>query len=207
MYFAGMNQVRTTLASTPYFSVTGTEHTSSGSVLPKLTKQGNLVAGALTRVVVGALLNPFTVLKARYEVPLFPTLATIPVLTSYLRHSQSKLYAYHSIPSAIGSLIRAGPSELFRGVLATSLRDAPYAGLFMLSYEQLKTELCMSFKYRFPLEQAHVCASSFLAILAKPISSAQSGLVHGLSAAAAGALATLATHPLDVVKVCSNSTL
>ncbi|KAI0725559.1 mitochondrial carrier domain-containing protein [Fomitopsis betulina] len=158
MYFAGMNQVRTTLASTPYFSVTGTEHTSSGSVLPKLTKQGNLVAGALTRVVVGALLNPFTVLKARYE---------------------SKLYAYHSIPSAIGSLIRAGPSELFRGVLATSLRDAPYAGLFMLSYEQLKTEL---------------------SILAKPISSAQSGLVHGLSAAAAGALATLATHPLDVVK-------
>ncbi|EPT05528.1 hypothetical protein FOMPIDRAFT_1044854 [Fomitopsis schrenkii] len=158
MYFAGMNQVRTMLARTPYFSVTGTERTSSGSVLPKLNKQGNLIAGACTRVAVGALLNPFTVLKARYE---------------------SKLYAYQSIPSAIGSLVRAGPSELFRGVLATSLRDAPYAGLFVLSYEQLKTELSS---------------------LAKPISSAQSGLVHGLSAASAGALATLVTHPLDVVK-------
>ena len=68
MYFAGMNQVRTMLARTPYFSVTGTERTSSGSVLPKLTKQGNLIAGAFTRVTIGALLNPFTVLKARYEV-------------------------------------------------------------------------------------------------------------------------------------------
>lgn len=68
MYFAGMNQVRTMLARTPYFSVTGTERTSSGSVLPKLNKQGNLIAGACTRVAVGALLNPFTVLKARYEV-------------------------------------------------------------------------------------------------------------------------------------------
>ena len=67
MYFAGMNQVRTMLARTPYFSVTGAERTNSGSVLPKLTKQGNLIARAFTRVAVGALLNPFTVLKARYE--------------------------------------------------------------------------------------------------------------------------------------------
>lgn len=77
----------------------------------------------------------------------------------------------------------------------------------MLSYEQLKTELCAFFLSRFPLERAHVCASSAVASLAKPISSAQSGLVHGLSAASAGALATLVTHPLDVVKVCSASTL
>lgn len=76
MYFAGMNQVRTMLARTPYFSVTGTERTSSGSVLPKLTKQGNLIAGAFTRVAVGALLNPFTVLKARYEVRIYSYHAT-----------------------------------------------------------------------------------------------------------------------------------
>ncbi|KAH9923262.1 mitochondrial carrier domain-containing protein [Fomitopsis serialis] len=157
LYFAGMNQIRTTLATTAYFAA-GSERTSSGSVLPKLNKQGNLLAGAFTRVAVGALLNPFTVLKARYE---------------------SKLYQYSSMTSAIGSLTRAGPSELFRGVVATSLRDAPYAGLFVLCYEQLKHEL---------------------SILASPTSSAQSGIVHGLSAATSGALATLATHPLDVVK-------
>lgn len=41
---------------------------NSGSVLPKLTNQGNLLAGAVTRVAVGFLLNPFSVLKARFEV-------------------------------------------------------------------------------------------------------------------------------------------
>ncbi|TFY67776.1 hypothetical protein EVJ58_g1410 [Rhodofomes roseus] len=66
-YFAGMNQVRTMLARTTYFAAES-ERTRSGSVLPKLNKQGNLLAGAFTRVTVGALLNPFTVLKARYEV-------------------------------------------------------------------------------------------------------------------------------------------
>ncbi|KZT73659.1 mitochondrial carrier [Daedalea quercina L-15889] len=157
LYFAGMNQVRTMLAGNPYFAV-GAERTSSGSVLPKLSKQGNLLAGAFTRVAVGALLNPFTVLKARYE---------------------SKLYEYSNIYSAIGSLVRAGPSELFRGVVATSFRDAPYAGLFVLCYEQLKTEI---------------------PVFMNPETSAQSGLVHGVSAATAGVLATLATHPLDVVK-------
>ncbi|KAH9838520.1 mitochondrial carrier domain-containing protein [Rhodofomes roseus] len=156
-YFAGMNQVRTMLAGTTYFAAES-ERTRSGSVLPKLNKQGNLLAGAFTRVTVGALLNPFTVLKARYE---------------------SNFYQYSSISSAVRSLVRAGPSELFRGVVATSLRDAPYAGIFVLCYEQLKHEISS---------------------LALPSSSAQSGLVHGISAATSGALATLATHPLDVVK-------
>ena len=101
--------------------------------------------------------------------------------------------------------MRAGPSELFRGVVATSLRDAPYAGLFVLCYEQMKSEICTSIILRFTNNTPMYAWLTAIAILAKPISSAQSGLVHGLSAASAGALATLATHPLDVVKVCSAS--
>lgn len=97
--------------------------------------------------------------------------------------------------------MRAGPSELFRGVVATSLRDAPYAGLFVLCYEQLKSEICTSSTLHISDNTLMYACSFDAAILAKPISSAQSGLVHGLSAASAGALATLATHPLDVVKV------
>jgi solute carrier family 25 protein 38 len=48
------------------------------SALPKLNSQGNLVAGAVARTSVGFVLNPFTVLKSRYEVrhPL-PTLACL----------------------------------------------------------------------------------------------------------------------------------
>jgi solute carrier family 25 protein 38 len=42
-----------------------------------LTSSGNLLAGATTRVAVGFALNPFSVLKARYEVrTLFRTFST-----------------------------------------------------------------------------------------------------------------------------------
>lgn len=160
LYFTSLNHVRTVLATTPYFAVVPLEQTraSSGSVLPKLSKWGNLLAGATARVAVGTLLNPFAVLKARYE---------------------SNLHEYKSLASAIHSLAQAGPSELFRGVLAASLRDAPYAGLFVVSYEHFKGEL-----------------EHFVA----PTSSSSSTLVYGFAAASAGVVASLATHPFDVVK-------
>ncbi|THG98600.1 hypothetical protein EW026_g3602 [Hermanssonia centrifuga] len=108
------------MATSPYFaSVRAQSSTNHGSTLPKLTSQGNLLAGATARVTVGFILNPFSVLKARYE---------------------SNLYAYPSFSSAFGSLIRAGPSELFRGFLPSALRDAPYAGLFIVFYEGIKQE-------------------------------------------------------------------
>ena len=53
------------------------------------------------------------------------------------------MYAYESLTGALISVTRQGPSELFRGFLASSLRDAPYAGLFVLFYEGIKRESCM----------------------------------------------------------------
>lgn len=41
---------------------------SSTSALPKLSREGNLLAGAIARTGVGFIMNPVTVLKARYEV-------------------------------------------------------------------------------------------------------------------------------------------
>lgn len=59
------------MATSPYFAVVHTRQANThSSTLPKLSSQGNLVAGALARVSVGFLLNPFSVLKARYEVRL-----------------------------------------------------------------------------------------------------------------------------------------
>ena len=78
------------------------------------------------------------------------------------------------------SIVRAGPSELFRGFLASSLRDAPYAGLFLVSYEAIKHD-----------------AASIL----PPSSPLISAALNSGSAAAAGTFATLATHPFDVIKV------
>ena len=78
------------------------------------------------------------------------------------------------------SIARGGPSELFRGFLASSLRDAPYAGLFVVFYEGIKHD-----------------AASIL----PPPSHLTSAVLHSCSAAGAGTIATLATHPFDVVNV------
>ncbi|KIM45763.1 hypothetical protein M413DRAFT_440802 [Hebeloma cylindrosporum] len=159
MYMTSLTQLRTFMARSPYFAhIKRYPDGRNGSVLPSLTSQGNLLAGATTRVAVGFVLNPFSVLKARFE---------------------SNIYAYLSFSGALVSITRQGPSELLRGFLASSLRDAPYAGLFIVFYEGIKREA----SYLLP-----------------PTSGTDATLIHGVSAAAAGAIATLATHPFDVIK-------
>ncbi|KAI0042206.1 mitochondrial carrier [Auriscalpium vulgare] len=162
-YLTGLNHVRTLMATSPYFAAVQThppnhDPTKHASVLPTLTVYGNLIAGATTRVSVGFILNPFTVLKARYE---------------------SNMYAYGSVASSLGEIVRGGPRELFRGFSASALRDAPYSGLFVVFYETIKRE---SRRILEPESQGAVAA------------------LHSGSAAAAGMVATLATHPFDVVK-------
>ncbi|KAL1700393.1 mitochondrial carrier [Schizophyllum commune] len=166
LYMTGLTQLRTLMARAPLFSVfqipiadgvvlDGRKRTS---VLPKLTPAGNLVAGATARVAVGFVLNPFSVLKARFESSTHPT-SRLPLLPALRR------------------LLRSGPRECLRGFVPSALRDAPYAGLFVGVYEGGKR---------------------WGATLAPPGTPA--GAIHSASAAAAGALATLATHPFDVVK-------
>lgn len=55
------------------------------------------------------------------------------------------MYAYESFGGAFVSIVRRGPHELLRGFLASSLRDAPYAGLFVVFYEGIKREACKFF--------------------------------------------------------------
>lgn len=70
-----------------------------------------------------------------------------------LQRLQSNLYAYTSLSGALVGIARQGPSELLRGFLASSLRDAPYAGLFVVFYEGIKKEMgepsFYSFSFRF----------------------------------------------------------
>ncbi|PPQ71233.1 hypothetical protein CVT25_004539 [Psilocybe cyanescens] len=188
LYMTSLTQLRTFLARSPYFALVkkypdGATANKNGSVLPSLTSQGNLMAGATTRVAVGFLLNPFSVLKARFE---------------------SNIYAYQSFSGALLSITRQGPSELMRGFLASSLRDAPYAGLFIVFYEGIKHEACTCQPHRahpiyeiqfltFPIHRA-------TAYLMPATSNSHAALIHSVSAASAGAIATLATHPFDVIK-------
>ncbi|KAF5336507.1 hypothetical protein D9611_006587 [Ephemerocybe angulata] len=163
MYMASLTQLRGFLATSPHFTFVQTKKTSrnangSRSVLPTLTSSGNLAAGAAARVTIGFLLNPFSVLKARFE---------------------SNMYNYQSVGQGMGMMVRSGPSELFRGFLASAMRDAPHAGIFIVFYEQIKKDASYLFA---------------------PQTTAQSSAVHAFSAASAGALATITTQPFDVIK-------
>ncbi|KAG7562877.1 hypothetical protein FFLO_01706 [Filobasidium floriforme] len=94
---------------------------SSSSTLPKLSSQGNIVAGAVARTSVGFVLNPITVLKSRYESGLYPT--------------GSIVQAFRDL------LVTDGLRGMFRGFTATAARDAPYAGMYMAFYEKGKDVL------------------------------------------------------------------
>lgn len=64
---------------------------------------------------------PLTVIKVRYE---------------------SNLYSYRSLGGAAADIFRSnGIRGFFVGFGATAIRDAPYAGLYVLFYEQMKQQL------------------------------------------------------------------
>ncbi|KAL1883871.1 hypothetical protein VTK73DRAFT_7659 [Phialemonium thermophilum] len=101
-------------------SGTGSKHSSS---LPKLSNTGNLLAGATARAFAGFLLMPLTIIKVRYE---------------------SNLYSYSSVAGAAADIYRRdGLRGFFAGFGATAFRDAPYAGLYVLFYEQSKKRLSL----------------------------------------------------------------
>lgn len=86
--------------------------------------------------------------------------------------------AYPTVTAALRSLYQEGGVRgFFRGFSATALRDAPYAGLYLAVYEQGKAWLTHANR-------------------------AESGAwwVVGLSGLGAGAVATVVTHPFDILK-------
>lgn len=84
----GLNQARGFMAVSPFFAtVRKHDPQRHSSVLPVLTSSGNLLAGATTRVAVGFVLNPFSVLKARYEVSTtFSHIRCMPFNTRQFSH-------------------------------------------------------------------------------------------------------------------------
>ncbi|KAK3986917.1 mitochondrial carrier domain-containing protein [Cladorrhinum sp. PSN332] len=122
IYFTSLNAIRqsaSSLSSSPTSSSNSTSPHSSS--LPKLSNTSNLLAGAVARSFAGFLLMPLTVLKVRYE---------------------STLYSYSSLASAAKDIFRhEGLRGFFSGFGATAIRDAPYAGTYVLFYEQSKKQL------------------------------------------------------------------
>ena len=132
LYFGMLNSMRTYAARLPSLPAAvgvtatsgvgvggGTSNTSSA--LPKLGNIANLASGAAARVAAGFIMNPVTVLKVRYE---------------------SSYYAYTSLAGAAKHILaQEGFRGFFAGFGATAVRDAPYAGLYVLVYEQAKAKL------------------------------------------------------------------
>lgn len=129
LYFGMLNHMREYLSRMPSIPVPGLSpgnvgegsSSRSSSVLPKIGNVGNLATGAAARVAAGFIMNPVTVLKVRYE---------------------STHYSYTSMAGAARDIIKTeGARGFFAGFGATAVRDAPYAGLYVLLYEQSKAQL------------------------------------------------------------------
>ncbi|KAH7136652.1 mitochondrial carrier domain-containing protein [Dactylonectria macrodidyma] len=117
LYFTSLNAIRQHAQRT---GILGHRiQTQSGSsALPSLSNSANLVSGAVARTFAGFVLMPLTVIKVRFE---------------------SSLYSYPSLMTAAADIRRtSGWRGFFSGFGATALRDAPYAGMYVLFYEILK---------------------------------------------------------------------
>lgn len=124
---------------------------------------GSAVVGAMGRTVAGVAMIPVTVVKTRFE---------------------SGVFHYSGVTSALYTIARhEGVRGLGAGLLPTLVRDAPFSGIYLMFYDQLKT--------RAP------------AVLLETAPN----MTHFLAGVAAGLVASTVTHPADVVKtkmqVCS----
>ncbi len=176
LYFTSLSSFRQVLANRTAASALGngggtTSTLKSSSVLPKLSNTQNLITGATARVFAGFVLMPVTVIKVRYE---------------------SDLYSYKSIGSASRSIYASeGLKGFFSGLGATAVRDAPYAGLYVLFYEQCKTRLN---------RMSAGDSASTLERLDDRHSVASSATINASSGVLAAGLATAITNPFDAVK-------
>ena len=144
----------------------------TSSSLPKLSNTANLATGAVARASAGFVLMPLTVIKVRYE---------------------SSLYAYRSLWGATADILRKeGVRGLFSGFGATAVRDAPYAGLYVLGYERLKPLLGGMLYGR--------TAEGESGGMGGVMSTSQSATTNFLSGVLAAGAATALTNPFDAVK-------
>ena len=131
----------------------------------------NMTTGAIARASAGFIMMPITVIKVRYE---------------------SSLYSYKSIWGAGNAILKnEGIRGFFSGFGATAIRDAPYAGLYVLFYEQSKRRLS---------QLREVAPLGEIPNLESSMKSSTSLSINFLSGVLAAGFATAITNPFDAVK-------
>lgn len=109
---------------------------------------------------------PITVIKTRFE---------------------SGIYNYHRISQALAQIYsKEGIRGLCCGLVPTLVRDAPFSGLYLMFYTQLKQLLAMN-------RHSDTAGGSSL----HPIVASTAHFSCGVTA---GILASMVTHPADVIK-------
>lgn len=122
----------------------------------KPSSMASMVIGATARCMAGTIMIPATVIKIRYE---------------------SGRFEYRGIREAFqGIYKREGVRGLTSGILPTLFRDAPFSGLYLMLYNNLKTGFAALAPYTGDTNHHFLC---------------------GLTA---GCLASILTHPADVLK-------
>lgn len=173
IYFGTLNTIRQQAAILTTHSGPQGRQLRSSSALPKLSNTTNLLSGAFARAFAGFILMPLTVIKVRYE---------------------SNLYSYRSVVSAARDIYRAERIPgFFTGFGATAMRDAPYAGLYVVSYEQFKKRLGRIYGHDQGLSASDHTTGAAMA-------SSVSATINFSSGALAGATCSFISNPFDAVK-------
>jgi len=138
-----------------YFSALHWLKSSVGSSDPHPFE--SMCLGAFARCISGVSMLPFTVVKCRYESGYFP---------------------YRSVIGAIRLIYTTeGVKGLYSGLSATLLRDAPFSGLYLMFYTQLK--------------KGYRKCSGYDSV---------NPAIHFSCGITAGTFASIVTQPADVVK-------
>ena len=175
LYFSILNTLRQNVASSSVLTSAGVvvaaeRKVERSSSLPKLSNTGNLATGAVARVSAGLIMTPITVIKVRYE---------------------SSFYSYKSIREAASSIWKVeGMKGFFSGFGATAVRDAPYAGLYVVFYEQCKTRLTKL--------QNNPPAGEPMNL--QKMNSGTAVSINFISGLVAACFATMITNPFDAIK-------
>ncbi|KAL8985204.1 MAG: hypothetical protein Q9205_001025 [Flavoplaca limonia] len=176
LYFSTLNALRQHVSQPNLLSSAGivstlpdTARSPSSSSLPQLSNLANLTTGAIARASAGLIMMPFTVIKVRYE---------------------SSFYSYQSLMGAGSAILKnEGIKGFFAGFGATAIRDAPYAGLYVLFYEQSKRHLSR-------VKDATTVGD----VLLKDMRTSSALSINFLSGVLAAGFATAITNPFDTVK-------
>lgn len=131
-------------------------------------------------------MSPVTVLKVRYE---------------------SSHYSYTSLLAAARDIARTeGLRGFFAGFGATAVRDAPYAGLYLLFYEQSKSRIsglvsaAGGGRAMVVDDGGELGATTQQKIPKMPISVSTGAAISFVSALLAAVTATALTNPFDAIK-------